>query len=78
MTINGIPDNETPEERFKRLATYRTKEVLDRLRVLGHCANRQNYTYSKDQVNKMFSAIEKRMREVKGKFYFPKEDEFKL
>jgi hypothetical protein len=28
--------NETPEERFKRLATSRTNAVLDKLRILGN------------------------------------------
>ncbi len=71
-------ENETPEQRFKRLATHRTNQVLDRLRVLGHCANRQNYAYSEEQVNKIFATIEKQVREIKAKFYFPKERKFRL
>jgi hypothetical protein len=70
--------NETPEARFKRLATHRTNQVLDRLRVLGHCANRQNYVYSEEQVNKIFAAIEKRLKEVKAKFHYSKGQRFKL
>ena len=71
-------DNETPEQRFKRLATYRTNEVLERLRVLGHCSNRQNYLYAEEQINKMFSVIDKQVKEIKSKFYFPKKERFKL
>jgi len=71
-------NNETPEQRFKRLAAYRTNEVLERLRVLGHCSNRQIYSYTEDQINKMFSAIEKQFKEIKSKFYFPKRERFKL
>ena len=70
--------NETPEQRFKRLATHRTNEVLKKLRVLGHCANLQNYAYSEEQVNKIFSTIEKQVKQIKAKFYFPKERKFKL
>ncbi len=65
-------------ERFKRLATYRTNEVLKKLRVLGHCANRSAYSYTREEVNKIFSEIERKVREVKSKFHFPKEKEFKL
>lgn len=63
---------ESKADRFKRLATYRTEEVLDRLRILGHCANRQMYEYSEEQVENIFSAIEKQMKEERQKFHFSK------
>lgn len=65
-------------ERFKRLAEYRTNEVLRRLRVLGNCANRSAYKYKKDEINKIFNTIEKKVKETKAKFYFPEEKGFKL
>ena len=65
-------------ERFKRLATQRTNIVLKRLKVLGNCANRSAYTYSEEDINKIFSEIERRVRETKAKFHFPKNKEFKL
>lgn len=66
------------KERFKRLATQRTNIVLKRLKVLGNCANRSAYTYTEEEVNKIFSEIERRVRETKAKFHFPKNKEFKL
>lgn len=74
MKIN----NETPAERFKRLATSRTNIVLDRLRVLGNCSNRQVYEYTKEDIEKIFSAIERALKETKSKFHFPKSKNFKL
>lgn len=66
-------------ERFKKLAVYRTNEVLKRLKVLGNCANRSAYDYTEDEINKIFSEIEKKVREIKAKFHFPNKDkEFKL
>ena len=65
-------------ERFKRLATQRTNIVLKRLKVLGNCANRSAYTYTEEEVNKICSEIERRVRETKAKFHFPKNKEFKL
>lgn len=65
-------------ERFKRLATSRTNEVLKRLRILGHCANRSAYSYTEKEVNRIFSEIERKVRGVKSRFHFPKEKEFKL
>lgn len=66
------------KENFKRLAEYRTNEVIKRLRVLGNCANRSAYDYSMEDINKIFSAIEKAIRENRVKFSFPKDKEFKL
>lgn len=65
-------------ERFKRLGTQRTNAVLRRLKILGNCSNRSAYEYTEEEVNKIFSEIEHRLREVKGKFNFPKERVFRL
>jgi hypothetical protein len=65
-------------ERFKKLAVYRTNEVLKRLKVLGNCANRSAYEYTEDEVNKIFSEVERKVKEIKAKFHFPKKEEFKL
>ena len=70
--------NETPRERFKRLATKRTNEVLKKLKILGNCSNRQIYEYTERDVEAIFSAIERKVKEIKAKFYFPKEEKFKF
>jgi len=70
--------NETSAERFKRLAALRTNAVLKRLRVLGNCSNRQVYDYTKEDIDKIFAAIDQGMKEVKSKFHFPKQQNFKL
>jgi len=71
--------NETPEQRFKRLASLRTNQVLNKLRILGNCSNRQVYKYTKEDVDKIFSAIEKKVKEVKAKFnQHEKKEQFKL
>lgn len=69
---------ETPEERFRRLGAARTNEVLSRLKILGNCANRQLYSYTEKDVDKIFSAIEQRVKEIRAKFHFAKNDSFKL
>lgn len=71
-------NNIIKRERFKRLAVYRTNEVLRRIKVLGNCANRSAYEYTEDEVNKIFSEIEKALRNTKAKFHFAKRSEFKL
>jgi len=55
-------------QRFKRVATYRTNEVLNKLRLIGNLSNKTNYEYSEDEVNKIFSAIETQLKVAKAKF----------
>ncbi len=76
--MKGVNNNEAPEERFKRIAEVRTNAVLDRLRILGNLSNRQMYSYSEEDINKIFSAINKQIKEVRAKFNSKKQGEFKL
>ena len=73
MTIN-----ETPEERFKRLATSRTNAVLDKLRILGNLSNRQLYRYSEEDIEKIFGTVSKQVKDVRAKFNAAKERKFIL
>lgn len=70
--------NKSKKDNFKRLAEYRTNEVLKKLKVLGNCSNRSAYEYSEEDVAKIFTELEKALKETKGKFHFPKEHKFKL
>lgn len=72
------PSEEHPRDRFKRLASLRTNGVLKRLKVLGNCSNRHIYEYEEQDIEKIFSEIERKVKETKAKFHFPKKKEFKL
>jgi hypothetical protein len=76
--MKKAPENETKRDRFKRLASLRTNEVIRRLKVLGNCANRQAYEYDTEDISKIFGEIDRKLKEVKAKFHFLKEKEFKL
>ena len=78
--MRKAPQNETKRDRFKRLASLRTSEVLRRLKVLSNCANKQTYEYYEEDINKIFGEIDRKVREVKAKFnpLKDKEKEFKL
>ena len=56
------------EERFKRIASRRVQEIMDKLRLLGNCSNRGNYSYNEEQVKKIFSAIDEEWKKVKSEF----------
>ena len=65
-------------ERFKRIATRRTNNILHQVRLLGNLSNKSTYDYSDEEISKIFSAIEGQLRLAKGKFHFTKKREFKL
>lgn len=69
---------ETRQERFKRLAIYRTNAVLEKLRILGNLSNKTNYDYSDDEVNKIFYAVDSQLRNIKTRFVNKAKREFKL
>ena len=73
-----MKEKETNRNRFIRLATLRTNTVLKRLKVLGNCANRSVYEYTEQDINKIFSEIDRAVKDTKAKFHFPKKKEFKL
>lgn len=69
---------ENRKDRFIRVASKRTDEIIDKLRILGNCSNKSSYDYTDDQVNKIFSTITKEMLEAKAKFKKGKRERFKL
>lgn len=62
------PDNESRAEKFVRLGEYRVNKVIDAIGRLENLSNRSNYEYTQEQVETMFSMMEKRLMEVKGRF----------
>ena len=59
---------ETRKERFNRLATSRTNEIIDKIRILGNCSNKSTYEYAESDISKIFRAIDNELRDTKKKF----------
>ena len=76
--MSNMSRNDRKKEAFSRLAAQRTNNVLERLRILGNCANRQLYDYSDEDVKKIFAAIDKEVRLVKAKFLNSRRPDFSL
>jgi len=74
----GKKDNETPEERFKRVAEARANTVLEKLRLLGNCSSRRIYSYTEEDVNKIFSVLNKQIKEIRARFNSKKLEKIKL
>jgi len=65
-------------ERFLSVAETRTNSILEKIRILGNCSNRSLYEYSKDEIDKIFRAIQDKLNETKTRFIAKKESGFKL
>lgn len=53
---------------FIRLAESRTNKILEMIRLLGNLSNTSNYSYTKTDVDKIFSVIGKELENAKQKF----------
>lgn len=67
-------------ERFVKIAENRTNKIISMIKLLGNCSNKNNYTYTDDDVKQIFSAIDQELRITKSKFQESQIDkkEFKL
>jgi hypothetical protein len=63
-----IPTAETKEQKFRRLANYRTNLILDGLRKLGSLSNKNIYEYSEEHVEHIFTSLEKAVSDTKNLF----------
>ncbi len=67
-------------KRFVKVATRRTRRIIDRLRTLGNCANKGAYEYSPADVDKILAALQHELDVVRAKFEerMKRKAEFKL
>ena len=59
---------ETKREKFVRLAEARTNKIIEMLRLLGNCSSKANYEYTDDDIRKIFSTIDKEVKNTKNRF----------
>lgn len=71
-------EQESRSERFKRIAAKRTNDILEKIRILGNCSNKSSYEYTEEEVNKIFTEIDKQLKLTKAKFLGGKRERFRL
>lgn len=59
---------ETKNERFRRLAESRGNRLIREITLLGNLANRKNYSYSEEEIEKLFTPIQHELDEVRALF----------
>jgi hypothetical protein len=72
--VNNISEDKTmakqesKSDRFVRIAEARTNKIINMIQLLGNCSNKGTYDYTKEDVRKIFGAIEEELRLAKSKF----------
>ena len=67
-------------ERFVKIAENRTNKIIDMIKLLGNCSNKNNYTYDENDVRQIFNAIDNELKITKSRFQEAQNNkkEFKL
>ena len=69
MYVHGVDSmSNQKEENFKRLAENRTNKIIDMLNLLGNLSNKSNYSYSEEQVDAIFDAIQNELDAQRNRF----------
>lgn len=74
MKIN----EENKNNKFKRIANSRTNNVIKSLRSLSKLSNTRNYSYSRIETRKIFSAINDELKISKAMFDKNQMEQFEL
>ncbi len=56
-------------ERFVKIAENRTNKIIDMIKLLGNCSNKNNYSYNEEDIKQIFSAIDQELKIAKTKFH---------
>ena len=54
--------------RFEKVASNRVQKIIDYLNLLKNCSNRNNYEYTEDDVEHMFTEIQKAFKESRNSY----------
>ena len=61
-------NDEIKREAFIRVAEKRTEKIIEMIRLLGNCSSKNNYKYTQEDVDEIFSAIERELKNAQQKF----------
>jgi hypothetical protein len=55
-------------DRFVRLAEARTRKTIKDIRLIGNLSNRSNYSYSEEDVRKVFRVLTEELKRAQRRF----------
>ena len=66
------------QERFKKIVPKRVESILKSISLLSNCSNKYNYEYTKEDVDKIFKAINDEVNLCKSKFKIENKEKTKF
>ena len=60
--------SETKRDRFVRVVEARTNKIIHMMSLLGNCSNKNNYEYTRKDVDAIISTLEEEIKTLKSKF----------
>jgi len=69
---------EDKNTKFRRLAKQRGDRALREIRLVGNLSNRNNYSYTDQEVRKLFAILEEEIKSAKARFQTDVRREIKL
>ncbi len=70
-----MPTKEEKRAKFVRLAEARTNKAIHAIRVIGNLSNRASYSYTADDVEQIFGALQKEIEACRERFAVVCEEE---
>ena len=65
----NIETTETPKrDKFVKLATQRVNNALKQIALIGNLANKGTYDYSKEDINRIFKALDEALEATHARF----------
>jgi hypothetical protein len=63
-----MPTSENRYEKFRDLAEARVRKAAKSIQLVGNLGNRSNYNYTDADVRKIFSYLDKALKDARRKF----------
>lgn len=73
-----MKSSESKREKFVRLAESRVNYTLKEINLIGNLANKCNYDYEKEDVDKIVKTLKKAISDLESKFSSRNRNDFKL
>ena len=59
---------ESKHDKFVRIAEARTNKAGEMIRLIGNCANTGSYEYTEEEVKKIFTYLEREIKNARSRF----------
>ena len=64
-----VMEKSQKRQRFEKVASNRVQKILNLLSLLQNCSNKNNYEYTEDDVEHMFTEIQKALKDARNSYH---------